>query len=261
MITMGCDIGSLFTKIAIMDEDRLAGFRIVRTTGDIAAQMNGLMEETAQASGIDRRNIDYVVSAGRGASLVPGVLFTESEVKCAGAAAACFLPGTGLVIDIGGQSITSMLVNPEGEVTNLMRNDKCASGSGRFLEMMSRKLLIDIDALDETVARSRKIVSLSNQCAVFAESEVITHANEGEDPADILASICNSIANMVAAQSRRFASAQRFTLTGGVARFGSIAEAVQKKLGCEFVKFPFNPQLAAAIGAALLTVEAADEPV
>jgi predicted CoA-substrate-specific enzyme activase len=146
-------------------------------------------------------------------------------------------------------------LDDEGEIASLMRNDKCASGSGRFLEMMSRKLLVDIADIDAVVDRAAAPVSISNQCAVFAESEAISHVNENETPADILAGICQAVANIVAAQCRRFGLADRYTITGGVARFRAVTDRLGDKLSGAHRRFPFDPRLATAIGAALLLDE------
>jgi len=156
------------------------------------------------------------------------------------------------VIDIGGQSITSMMIDGDGEVVDFMRNDKCASGSGRFMEVMSDAMGIEMDRIDETVAISEKPVLLSSQCGVFAESEIITHVNEGEKTPDIIAGICDSVANIVVAQARRFGMAEDYTVTGGVARIGSVVRVVEQKLGGTYHGFPRDPRLAAAIGAALM---------
>lgn len=255
MIAMGCDIGSLFAKTAILDEDRLVAGRIVRTTGNIGREVGALIDATLVEAKLTRDDLDLLVGTGTGADLVPGAAFVENEVTCLGAAASYFLPEVRLVIDIGGQSITALLLDENGEVVSLMRNDKCASGSGRFLEMMSRKLLIAIDDIDALVAQAASPVSISNQCAVFAESEAISHINENETAADIVAGICQSVANIVAAQCRRFGLAEHYTITGGVARFQAVTDRLGAKLTGVYHRFPFDPSLAAAIGAALLLDE------
>ena len=252
MITMGCDIGSLFIKAAVLKGDDLAAFKIMRTTGNIASEIEGFLKATAAEAGVDRNKIECLAGTGSGADLLKNADFTEDIVTCLAAATAFYLPKVQLSIDIGGQSITSMLLNQDGEVVDFMRNDKCASGSGRFLEVMSNKLNVNIADIDQTVARSAKPVTLSAQCGVFAESEVITHVNEGEQTPDIIAGVCGSVANIVVAQARRFGMADHYTITGGVAQIGSVLKIIKEKLSGTFHPFPHNPQLAAAIGAAVL---------
>ncbi len=252
MICMGCDIGSLFSKAVILDGDDLIAGKVMRTTGNIADEIEELLKAVIQEAGIDRNKVDRLVGTGNGADLLKGAEFVEDIVTCVGAASGFYVPEVQLAIDIGGQSITSMLLNEDGEVTNFMRNDKCASGSGRFLEVMSDKLKMEIASIDETVAQSSRSVEISAQCGVFAESEVITHVNAGEKTPDIIAGICSSVANIVVAQGRRFGEADHYTLTGGVARIDSVCKIIRQKLGGTFHPFPHDPQLAAAIGAALL---------
>lgn len=252
MITMGVDIGSLFSKAVILDDDELIASRMVTTTGNIADEIDGLVGAVLEEAGLDRSNVECLVGTGSGSDLVKGSEFEEDEVTCVGMAAKTLVPQVDLVIDIGGQSITSMMIDGDGEVVDFMRNDKCASGSGRFMEVMSDAMGIEMDRIDETVAISEKPVLLSSQCGVFAESEIITHVNEGEKTPDIIAGICDSVANIVVAQARRFGMAENYTVTGGVARIGSVVRVVEQKLGGTYHGFPRDPRLAAAIGAALM---------
>jgi predicted CoA-substrate-specific enzyme activase len=156
------------------------------------------------------------------------------------------------VVDVGGQSITSMLLNEDGDVINFMRNDKCASGSGRFLEVMSHAVGVDIDDIDEAARGADHAVSISSQCGVFAESEVITHVNAGEEPADIVAGLCDAVASIVSAQARKFSQGDQYTLTGGVARIEAVAGRISDRMSGTYHEFPHDPRLAACIGAALL---------
>jgi predicted CoA-substrate-specific enzyme activase len=252
MISLGCDIGSLFAKAVILDGDKLLAGRVLRTTGNIADEINGLVRAVIQEAGLKRDRVACLVGTGNGADLVPGADGVEDVVSCVGAASGYYLPEIQLCIDVGGQSTTALLLNPEGEVADFMRNDKCAAGSGRFLEVMSEKLKIGLAEIDRTVARSQNHIEISNQCGVFAESEVITHLNNGEPVPDIIAGVCASVARMVTAQGRRFGTAEHYTLTGGVAKIQTVARIIQEKLGGTFHPFPSDPQLAAAIGAALL---------
>jgi len=252
MIVMGCDVGSLFTKIAVLDEDRLLADRIVRTTGRLGAEMAELRAAARTDAGLARGDVAYLAATGAGAALVEQAAFVVESVDCLGAAVNFYLPEAKLIIDLGGQSITALTIDGQGDVENLLRNDKCASGSGRFLEMMAAKLLLPIEQIDALVAAAARPARLSNQCAVFAESEVITHVNQGEPPADIIAGVCETVARMALAQARRFGSAESFTVTGGVARFAAVTRRLAEGLAGVYHPFPFDPRLAAAIGAALM---------
>jgi predicted CoA-substrate-specific enzyme activase len=183
--------------------------------------------------------------------------FEEETMSCVGVAVRQHLTEVTLVLDVGGQSITSMLLDREGDVVNFMRNDKCASGSGRFLEVMSQALGIPITELDQSAARAARPAPISSQCGVFVESEVITHLNAGIDPAEISAGLCDSVARIVVSQARRFAGDDKiaYSLTGGVARVQSVVDLICQRLEGTYNPFPLDPQLAAAYGAALLAAE------
>ncbi|MFO8056334.1 MAG: acyl-CoA dehydratase activase [bacterium] len=252
MICVGVDMGSLFCKAVVLDDDELRGFRIIPTTGTISDEIGLLMEGAVQQAGLSYDRVDRLVGTGKGADLLTDAEFVEDDINCVGVAAGYYLPDIRLVIDVGGQSITSILLDDEGDVTNFMRNDKCASGSGRFLEVMSKKLGLSMDSIDETAQQAASVVEIGSQCAVFAESEVITHLNNGEKVPDIIAGVCGAVAKMVAAQARRFENAGEYTITGGVARLSAVTGVVGKRLGRDPQRFPFDPQLAAAMGAALL---------
>ncbi|HUT53738.1 MAG TPA: acyl-CoA dehydratase activase [bacterium] len=252
MIAIGCDVGSLFAKAVVMDGDKLLASRIARTTGNVASELEDLLSAVVSDAGASRNKVERLVATGAGADLVPGADLCEDGVACVAAAAAYYLPDVQLAIDIGGQSITALLLDPDGDVVNFMRNDKCASGSGRFLEMMSEKLNLDVSEVDRETAAAKGPVELTAQCGVFAESEVITHVNAGASRPDVMAGVCAAVAKIVVAQGRRFGSAGHYTLTGGVARTQAVTRIIRQKLPGTFHQFPFDPQLAAAIGAALL---------
>jgi (R)-2-hydroxyacyl-CoA dehydratese activating ATPase len=252
MIVVGCDVGSLFTKAAVLEDDRLVGSAVRRTTGNAVDEVSAVIGEALTTSGHARDRVDVLVSTGEGAAYVPGADYTESEVHCVAAAAAFFSRDVDLAIHCGGQSIASLLMNAEGEVVQFMRNDKCASGSGRFLEMIARKVGVPIEGLDEAAARATRPVPLSTQCGVFAESEIISHLNDGAATADVIAGICQAVGALVVAQGRRFRSAKQYTVTGGVARYGAVVDVIRDRLDAVYEPFPHDPIFAAAIGAAIL---------
>ncbi len=255
MKSMGCDVGSLFTKAVVLEGERLLAARIVATTGDIASKIDELIEETCADAGLERDSLDGIVATGSGAELVTEASFLEDEIACIAWAARCFLPEVDLVVDIGGQSITSLLLDEEGNVLDFMRNDKCASGTGRFLEVMSNAVGVPVESIDDQASRATKQVSISSQCGVFVESEVITHVNNGEAPQDIVAGLCDAVARIVASQARRFGMGNRYTFTGGVAKVGTVVELARRRLDVGYVPFPLDPQMAAAVGAALSSEE------
>jgi predicted CoA-substrate-specific enzyme activase len=235
-----------------MDGDDLMAFAVSETTGAVAKDTEALVSRVLDEAGIERSRVEQCGVTGSGACMVAGTDFSEDEVTCVSVATGYLLPEINMAVDIGGQSITSMLIDEDGDITNFMRNDKCASGSGRFLEVMSAAVGVPVSGIAAAVEGAEKRVVISSQCGVFAESEVVSHVNEGERPEDIVAGLCDSVASIVAAQARRFSAGDEYTLTGGVARIAPVRDLIVQKLGGTYHEFPFDPALAAAIGAALL---------
>lgn len=252
MITVGVDVGSLATKVALLDGDRLAAYRVVRTTGTVGDEVDVLVAQALAEAGAPRAALATVAATGSGADLVRQASFAEEEVACVAAAVSYFLPGVERVVHMGGQSIAVMSVSDDGGLGSFVRNDKCAAGTGRFLEMMARKMGVDLEEVDGLVARAGRPAAVSHQCVVYAESEAISRLNDGSRPEDILAGICDSLARIITAQGRRYRGSGGYALTGGLARCRAVASRVEAGLAGERVAFPFDPSLAAAIGAALL---------
>ncbi len=255
MIALGCDMGSLYSKLVVVRDGDILSSMVTETTGDMEVRFSSLMDEVLQASGLSPSRLDAVVATGAWADLVRDADFLEDDVTCLGWVARCFLEEVSMVVDIGGQSITSILLGPEGEVVDFMRNDKCASGSGRFLEVMSSAVGVGLDRIDELASRATSDVSISSQCGVFVESEVITLVNEGTSPEDIVAGLCDAVARIVTSQAMRLGAGVPYTLSGGVARLQTVVRGVRERLQGEYKPLPFDPQLAAAVGAALLAEE------
>ncbi|MBW2454114.1 MAG: 2-hydroxyglutaryl-CoA dehydratase [Deltaproteobacteria bacterium] len=252
MITLGCDVGSLFTKAVILDDDAIAAERCIPTTGNATEDVAALIADLLADAGLDRGALAGLAATGGGADLVAQAEHTDEAVTCVGWAAREYLEDVDVVIDVGGQSITSILLDEAGEVVDFMRNDKCASGSGRFLDVMSAAVGVSLEQLDEVVATANEPAKFSSQCGVFVESEVITHVNAGVAPANIVAGLCDAVARIVSSQARRFGQGKTYTLTGGVARIRSVADLIGQRLDGRYQPFPLDPQLTAAVGAALL---------
>jgi predicted CoA-substrate-specific enzyme activase len=171
------------------------------------------------------------------------------------------LPDVRWVIDVGAQSISALVVDEDGGLLDLVRNDKCASGTGRFLELMSAALGVpSVAALDELAGRAQSEVAITSQCGVFVESEVVTHLNAGVAAADVAAGMCDAAARIVAAQARRLGADGPYTLTGGVAQLRTFVDRVRRRLAAPYLAFPAPAQLAAALGAGLLALGGCDGP-
>ncbi len=251
-MVLGVDVGSLFCKAVLLRGEEMVASGIRETTGNVAREIEGFTREVLASVDASRSDLSICVGTGTGADLVGWAEFDEDDVACVAMATRHLLPDIGLVVDIGGQSISTVLCDPHGEVLDFMRNDKCASGSGRYLEVMSAALGVPVERIDETARMSRKKVSISSQCGVFAESEIVSHVNEGEEVPDIVAGLCDSVASMVISQVMRFGGNDDFTVTGGVARIGTVTGMMAERLRGSYRPFPVDPMLGAAYGAALI---------
>ena len=252
MITLGLDIGSVSTKAVVVDDDRVRATRIQPTTGTVDADVQELIGRLQREVGVDGGGFAGIVATGVGQQNVSAAHHCEDTTVCIGWAVRELLAGVELAVDVGGQSITTLLLDSDGEVADLRRNDKCASGTGRFLEVMSAAVGVPLDDLDRVAASAGRSVTFGTQCGVFVESEVITAVNDGRDPADIAAGLCDAVAQMVASQARRLGADRPYTLTGGVARLQSVVDRVTAQVAGPYHRLPIDPSRAAAAGAALL---------
>ncbi len=259
MITLGLDVGSIFTKAVLLDDDELIAALVRETVGDISQKIDGMVEELLEKAGISPGEVKTCVSTGQGEDLVERADFGEDDIACITAATRRLLPDTELAIDMGGQSTTAILSDPRGNILNYLRNDKCASGSGRFIEVISHALGVAMDEIDDTIKEARRRVAVSTQCAVFAESEVVSHVNRGEAVPDIIAGVCDSMARIIVSQALRMGPVNSFTLTGGVARISSIVRVLDERVQGTYRPLPIDPQLAVAYGAALIGQEEPEE--
>ncbi|NMD43661.1 MAG: hypothetical protein GYA86_10215 [Firmicutes bacterium] len=255
MITLGIDVGSISTKAVLLKDDQIAASLIRETVGDISQKIEGMLDELLREAGVSPDEVNCCVSSGQGEDLVERADFSEDDIACVAVATRHLLPDTELAIDIGGQSISTILSDPAGDILNYMRNDKCASGSGRFIEVIGTALGVAIEDIDSVAEKSRKKVPVSTQCAVFAESEVISYVNLGEAVPDIIAGVCDSMARIIVSQAMRIGPVERFTVTGGVASFSSVVNILKERLQGIYCPLPIDPRLTVAYGAALIGQE------
>ena len=159
------------------------------------------------------------------------------------------------VIDAGGQSMRAINFSDNGKVLDSTVNEKCAAGTGRFIEVMSRALELPLEEVSDLILESKDPVTITSQCGVFAESEVITYVNEGRDRADIVSGIARSVAAKVSSLVRRISLEEKVAMVGGVALNAGVRKYVEEELGVELVELEVDPQLYGALGAALVARE------
>jgi predicted CoA-substrate-specific enzyme activase len=258
MIVAGCDVGSLTAKAVIFKGDEMISSHLlkVRSRPDEAAVevMNGALTRANLALG----DIRYSVGTGYGRNRIPFANETVSEIVCHGKGAHWFLPSVRTVIDVGGQDAKAIRVDAGGNVVKYEYNDKCASGTGRFLEIMADALEIGLEEMGDLSLRSTSPVRITSQCVVFAETEVISLVNGGKEIRDVVSGLHKAMAGRIASLVRGIGALEReVVMAGGVAKNRGIRSAIEEVLGVKLADVKFDPQLNGAVGAALLAREAA----
>ena len=252
---MGVDLGSTTAKTAILDADgTLVGSSIVQMGAVSRAAARAATDHALQAAGIDERAIARTVSTGYGRRLVERADRHFTEITCHARGAASLWPGVRLVIDIGGQDSKVIAVDENGFVESFAMNDRCASGTGRFFEVLCRALEVDIDDVAELALQGSPDLEVSSMCATFAETEVISLLAGGASTQDIAASVHRAVAARTLGLVAQVGKRTPVAMTGGVAKNAAAVQCLSDALGLP-VDVPREPQLAGAYGAALLALD------
>lgn len=256
MVVGGCDIGSATGKAVVLKNGTIASYVIIPSTTNPQKTALIAMEEAIRKAGLSSlSDLDYIVGTGYGRLKVPFANENVSEITCHAKGAHWLCPTVRTVLDIGGQDCKAISLDDKGKVVDFVLNDKCAAGTGRFFESMARVLDCGLEDLSALCLQSGNPAVITSQCSVFAESEVITLINEGANLADIAAGIHNSIANRLVSMLRRVGIIEDVALTGGCAKNRGLVKALEDKLGIKVKTLPSDPQIAGAIGAALIAKE------
>ena len=251
MKTAGIDIGSITAKAALVEDGKILGTKIMFTGYNTEAAGVKVYEEMLAATGLNKSSVDKIVSTGYGRNSVRFADKTFTEIMAHAAGAYFLNPKIRTIIDIGGQDSKAIALDERGKVRNFVMNDKCAAGTGRFLEVMARALEVNLDEFGAMSLQSEKPSKISSLCTVFAESEVISLIAGGEKRMDIIAGIHESIAARVSSMIARIGVLEPVMITGGVARNAGVVAALETKLGVKIVVSPYA-QVNGAIGAAVL---------
>ncbi|MCK9229859.1 MAG: acyl-CoA dehydratase activase [Syntrophales bacterium] len=250
----GIDVGSITTKAAVISTEGLLGTAIVFTGYNTADAAQRVFDRVLLDCSLVPSDIAAVVSTGYGRNSVSFTGKAITEIICHGTGAHYLNPAIRSVVDVGGQDSKALILNGEGRTTDFAMNDKCAAGTGRFLEVMARALEVDLDDFGLLSLQSAEPSRISSICTVFAESEVISLISGGEKREDIIAGIHESAAARVAALAHRVGVRPPLMMTGGVARNAGIVAALERKLDMAVEVSP-RAQLAGAIGAAVLALK------
>ncbi len=260
-LALGLDIGSTTTKAALAEGGQVLAHAVAATGANCRRAAETVLAEALREAGREPDDIAYTLATGYGRRLVDFADATISEIT-ANAAGARYLTRDSIpvrtIVDIGGQDSKVISLDADGSVRNFAMNDKCAAGTGRFLEVMSRILEIDLDQLGPLALQSTEKVGISSICTVFAETEVISLLAQARKPADIAAGVHRSIAKRVADLARGVGVVEPVFFDGGPALNVGLQRALEGELGLPLI-VPESPQVATAIGAAIMAGERADK--
>lgn len=257
MYTLGIDIGSTTSKAVILEDGKTvkSSSIVIATVGTDG--VTKAIENVLAESGISGEEISCTVATGYGRQTYEGADYQMSELSCHAMGAHHIFPDVRTVIDIGGQDAKVLSLNDQGRMVNFVMNDKCAAGTGRFLDVMAAILKLDISELEVEAAKASQPASISSTCTVFAESEVISQLASGTAIPDLVAGICQSVATRVASLARRVGIKEAVCMSGGVARNGGVRRAMEQELGVT-IAYSEQAQLMGALGAALYAYQKAN---
>jgi benzoyl-CoA reductase subunit A len=274
MLAMGIDIGSRSAKCVILEDGRLLTYGKIETGPESVktayAAVDAAIHRSSDLWGENRmqlpdvrtdhlriEDMDYIMSTGYGRAVVPFAHGSRTEISCHGRGAQWFVPGVSTILDMGGQDCKAIRVNERGEVARFVMNDKCAGGTGRFMEIIAEVLKVPLDEIGGLSLESTKDILFTKVCAVYARSEAVAMLRQGESKPDILAGLHTSIAKRAVALLRRVGIQDKFVITGGIARnVGVVAKIGEEVSGME-ITIPPEPMIAGALGAALFAFDRA----
>ena len=254
--TLGIDVGSTASKcIMLKDGEEIVAKSLI----DVGAGTSGpqrAIDAVLENAGMKKEDVAFTLATGYGRNSLMNFADKQmSELSCHARGAYFLFPDVHTVIDIGGQDCKVISVGPQGKVLDFQMNDKCSAGTGRFFEVMSRVLDIDLTHLAEEALKSKKPCSISKQCSVFAESEVISLVNNSVPLPDIAAGIHESIARRIHGMAFKVGVEEDVALTGGCSSNKALRKALEKRLHLPLAELTMDPQLMGALGAALFAKE------
>lgn len=250
----GIDVGSTYTKTVILNDQNEIVSKSMLSTGfqlDQAAKRS--FDAAIEGAGLAREAVSYIVSTGYGRYQVSFRDVNATDLTAAARGSKHLFPGTTTVLDIGGQTMKAMRLDEHARVRSFRLNDKCAAGTGAFLEKTARYLGFSTEEIGPLVGTSKEAVPISGVCAVFAESEVINHLSHGSAPADIMHGAMISLVERSVQLMKRVKMQPEITLTGGILRFTPMVRVITERLKMD-VNLPAGDlvQFVSALGAAIL---------
>ncbi|MHA1791062.1 MAG: acyl-CoA dehydratase activase [Promethearchaeota archaeon] len=252
-LTVGIDIGSLATKVVFLKDNEILDYKIERSRHSFKQRSREIVDEILDKHGLKMSDVDKILGTGYGRHSIKEI-FGEppvTEITAHAKGVHYFLPNVRTVVDMGGQDTKIIILGKNGKVIDFQMNDKCAAGTGRFLEVMAKTLEVDLSEMAELDLKYTKETTISSTCTVFAESEVISLIASSESKPNIIHGIHKAIASRVNGMVRRMGIVGDVAFCGGVAKNGGMVRALEKELGVKLYLAP-DPQITGAVGSALI---------
>ena len=256
VLTCGIDIGSLATKIAFVKDGQVLDYAIERSRHSFRERAQELVDEMLAKHGLASGDVDAILGTGYGRHSIKDIFGQPpvTEITAHAKGVHHFLPTARTVIDMGGQDTKVIILGKNGKVLDFQMNDKCAAGTGRFLEVMAKTMEIELDEMGVLDAQATEDVVISSTCTVFAESEVISLIASGASKPTIIRGIHRAIASRVNGMVRRMGVVGDVAFCGGVAKNPGMVRALEREIGAKLL-LARDPQITGAIGSALIAVE------
>jgi (R)-2-hydroxyacyl-CoA dehydratese activating ATPase len=274
MLTMGIDIGSRSSKCVILEDGKLLTYGTIETGPNIINTAQAVVEAAVQRRAgkwgeyrmpLPETKVDHlkledmacIVSTGYGRAIVPFAHRNITEITCHCRGAQWFVPGVSTILDVGGQDTKGIRVGAKGEVADFAMNDKCAAGTGRFMEIVAEALHVPLSEIGPLSLKSTKVLPFSTTCAAFGRGAAVAMLKEGERKEDILAGLHQAIATRVTALVNKVGIADKFAITGGIGRNVGLVSKIEQKIDGLKVALPEEPMIVGALGAALFALDLA----
>ncbi|MCH3963726.1 MAG: acyl-CoA dehydratase activase [Clostridium sp.] len=255
VLVAGIDSGSTSTNVVIINKDRkILSYSVVRTGAKSQNGAENAMKEALEKLDIGMDKLSRVVSTGYGRVSIPFSDEEITEITCHGKAAYFLNDSIRTIIDIGGQDSKAIRLDDKGNVVDFAMNDKCAAGTGRFLEMMGRTLEVPLDQMGQKSLDWKEDIDITNMCTVFAESEVVSLVAQNKEISDIIHGLNKAVASKTVSLVNRIGKKDGYMMTGGVAKNIGVVRCIEEKLGSKMF-IPQEPQIIGALGAALIALD------
>ena len=254
----GIDIGSLTGKVVILDSDgSILVQKVIPVKKLPVNTVNALLEDVLPKLGIKTfSEITYCIGTGYGRRKIPLASETITEITCHGTGAHHLMPSIRTVIDIGGQDCKIIRLDAQGNLKNFIMNEKCAAGTGRYLEIMAETLGLTLDELGTISLKAKNPLALASKCSIYARQEVMQLISDGIKKPALAAAINKAMAERVIALAEKVGLEKDIAVSGGVAKNIGVVSNMERMLGTQFKKFPIDPQIVGALGAALIAKKA-----